>query len=356
MISAEKQRRIHRWRSGGGVCYVCGQCLKSPFHPTMDNDVPIIAEVCPVRLCLMRFDALADQQEAHLIDNYTFLQGRRDATVSFESELNKYYESHILPLNPDAFGKFKEQLAAIFEPAVAIMQRSVADCTIPSCTACNKAMVKTYEHTMAVYKSFPVTAGSVSAVMEGRTNKANNARKVIQQIALYFEYDSNNNTWRPKTSHKILLDSALWRCMAFLNLWRSSGSQRMRLIAVFYASFYIYNKIGCVERFEEWHAQTWRAYCMANFASGTFLGYTHTPPSERVIVARLQHVAAKLALEEAVPQRNPSAVYDEKSLLAFMSDKKGAKFGADRLLEYFSYNFKAVAGLPRLKAALATSL
>jgi hypothetical protein len=91
MISVEKQRRIARWRRGDGTCYVCGHCLKSPNTVPLndDVDVPIIAELCPIRMCLARFNALADHQDAHVVDNYTFLEGRRDTTVSFDSELNK---------------------------------------------------------------------------------------------------------------------------------------------------------------------------------------------------------------------------------------------------------------------------
>jgi hypothetical protein len=204
----------------------------------------------------------------------------------------------------------QEQLPVIFNPAVAIMQRTVADCTVPACTACNKAMVKTYEHTMAVYKSFRVTAGCESASMEKRSAPSNNARKVIQQIALYFEYveppAGSRGEWRPKTSHRILLDCALWRCLAFLKLW-SGGNQRMRLIAVFYASFYIHTAIGS-DRFDEWHTRVWRPYCMENFESGTFLGLTQPPIDERAVVSRLQHIATKMALLDTAAATPVSSV------------------------------------------------
>ena len=145
MVSVERQRRLDRWRRGDGVCYVCGHCLKSPFSSDglldSKDDAPSLSEICPIRLCLMRFNALADHQEAQILDNYTFLEGRRSTNTKFETELNKYYESHIRKLNPGAFEAFKLQYPAIFEAAVAIMQRTVASCTVPSCTVCNKAMV-----------------------------------------------------------------------------------------------------------------------------------------------------------------------------------------------------------------------
>ena len=145
MISVDKQRRLDRWRRGDGVCYVCGHCLKSPFSgdTTLDSrdDGPALSEMCPIRLCMLRFNALADHQEAHVLDNYTFLEGRRSSTTTFNAELEKYYESHIRKLNPGAFEAFKLQYPAIFGDAVAIMQRTVSSCTVPTCTVCNKAMV-----------------------------------------------------------------------------------------------------------------------------------------------------------------------------------------------------------------------
>jgi hypothetical protein len=145
MVSVDKQRRLDRWRRGDGVCYVCGHCLKSPFSSdTMldaRDDAPTLSELCPIRLCLLRFNALADHQEAHVLDNYTFLEGRRNTTTTFKAELEKYYESHIRKLNPGAFETFKLQYPAIFDSAVAIMQRTVSSCTVPTCTVCNKAMV-----------------------------------------------------------------------------------------------------------------------------------------------------------------------------------------------------------------------
>jgi hypothetical protein len=219
---------------------------------------------------------------------------------------------------------------------------------------------KTYEHTMAVYKNFAVTEACENAEMEERSNKANNARKVIQQIALYFDYFPSTEKWAPKTSHRLLLDASLWRCIAFLNMWSISGcvSQRSRLIAVFYASFYIYTCAGMM-RFEDWHARVWRQFCIENYESGSFLGYSHMahPIDTRVVVARLQHVSKQIAMVvcEDIP-RGLSQVYDERTMFDFMCAKKGADYGTDRLLKFFSYNFKNIKpAVPRLKSALAAT-
>ena len=77
----------------------------------------------------------------------------------------------------------------------------------------------------------------------GRTKPGNKARKVVQQIGLYFTYDGT--TWRAKPSEQLLLDAAIWRCIAFLFSWGKApagGGVRLRLIALFYASYYIYTK------------------------------------------------------------------------------------------------------------------
>lgn len=87
--------------------------------------------------------------------------------------------------------------------------------------------------------------------MESRTNPAHKARKVLQQIALFFDYDGIN--WKAKTSDAILLDGVLWRCIAFLHCWGQTGGIQMRLIAIFYASFYVYTKCSSLQnpmRFE----------------------------------------------------------------------------------------------------------
>ncbi len=216
---------------------------------------------------------------------------------------------------------------------------------------------------MAVYKNCALTAACENAAMEERNNKANNARKVIQQIALYFDYFPSTEKWAPKPSHRLLLDASLWRCLAFLNMWATSGcvNQRSRLIAVFYASFYIYTCIGdsAMMRFEDWHTRVWRQFCMTTYESGSFLGYNHmaTPIDTRVVVARLQHVAKQMTLvvcEDTVP--GMSQVYDERTLFEFMCAKKGAAFGTDRLLTFFTYNFKNIRhAVPRLKSALAAT-
>jgi len=215
---------------------------------------------------------------------------------------------------------------------------------------------------MAVYKNFAVTEACENAAMEERKAQANNARKVIQQIALYFDYFPSTGIWNPKPAHRLLIDASLWRCIAFLDMWASSGcvNQRSRLIAVFYASFYIYTCIGnsAMMRFEDWHTRVWRQFCISNYDSGSFFGYSHMahPVDTRVVVARLQHVSKQLALMICEDTTGISQVYDERTLFEFMCAKKGADYGTDRLLGFFLYNFKNIRhAVPRLKSALVAT-
>ena len=168
--------------------------------------------------------------------------------MSFLKDFDTHFKDDVRPLNPAAFDHFKEQVATnppsdVYNKAVTNMQRTVSDRTVPACQRCNKAMYRLYEHTMAVYRCFHVTAASDSVLLEKKTKAAHNARKVVQQIAIYFLYDGA--AWSAKSSAQLLLDAALWRCIAFLHSWGQTvlgGGVRLRLIALFYASFYIHAK------------------------------------------------------------------------------------------------------------------
>jgi hypothetical protein len=183
-------------------------------------------------------------------DEYTFLE--RGKGSSFMQKIDEHFEAHIRQLNPEAFDRFKPQVLnaeAVYNTAVATQQRTVAERTVPACHRCNLAMNRMYEHSMAVYRCFNVTAASESPLLETRTNVAHSARKVVQQIGLYFMYDGT--TWRPKPGERMLLEAAMWRCIAFLFSWGrapSGSGVRLRLIALFYASFYIHAKFSSLKK------------------------------------------------------------------------------------------------------------
>jgi hypothetical protein len=179
-------RRLDGWRAGEGVCYICGECIKAPrtvqqnsknYYCCFDSvgveneassganntvGADILVEECPIRLCLLRFNMLGEYQEAHLIDDYTFLDGHRiekNKKESFWQKFDQYYDECIHHLNPIAFERFKVQVPGdIYTKAMATMARAVSNRTVPSCQPCNRAMYRLYEHTLAVYRCFHVTS------------------------------------------------------------------------------------------------------------------------------------------------------------------------------------------------------
>ena len=104
------------------------------------------------------------------MDDYTFLDGKRNGT-NFMKEIDAHFDECILPLNTEAFDRFKGQVLnadnGVYNSAVSNMQRSVVDRTVPACQRCNRAMYRAYEHSMAVYRCFHVTAASDSPLLEG---------------------------------------------------------------------------------------------------------------------------------------------------------------------------------------------
>lgn len=193
MNGGNATRRLDGWRAGEGVCYICGECIKAPRRAPQQQQSPsyyccfdatavenelssiagnhiniigsdILVEECPIRLCLLRFNMLGEYQEAHLIDDYTFLDGHRTETKkgSFWQKFEQQYDEGLHHLNPIAFERFKTQVPGdILAKATATMARAVSNRTVPACQPCNRAMYRLYEHTLAVYRCFHVTSVSL---------------------------------------------------------------------------------------------------------------------------------------------------------------------------------------------------
>ena len=349
MPTGQKQLRLNRWRSSWGVCCICGQCIGAPLrHPAddaggiddaIDTDGLLLTKEDPVRLCMLEHNMLGVHQDAHLVDDYTFLEEKRTSKgPNFIPEFQTHFEEFIRPLNPVAFDALSVHVldqppSELYLQAVAIMKQTVTTRTVAACQRCNRAMYKLYEHTMAVYRCFDVTAMADFGPLEPRTIKANTARKVVQQIALYFVYDGARGAWHAKPSKQLLIDAALWRCIAFLYSWGQSGmgdGVRMRLIALFYASVFIHLtssdmkqmmpfEVLCIAalllRFffndsddnnkQDWHTYVWRPMSCSCFAEGTFLNMSQSevggvidivrrndgPECARIIIARMMSIA-----------------------------------------------------------------
>ena len=270
--SYDTRHRVNLWRRCMGLCCICGQIMASPQSSLMmmmlgenasstaaddpntntndddpqqqqsiDTDGRLLTEENPIRLTLLRYNALADMQFAHIIDDYTFLEGKRNAPKDhsvFKTELRTHFgrvraanpaaldrlwrqifPSEPLPSSSASFlsnpktkrpllasNKNKKKAAGgphphdhehekadddddddrLYERAVSTQKRVVDNLTVPSCKRCNKAMDRIYSHVLAAYRCFSLTRDSDVPQLEGREATTLMAGRLLQQIALYF--------------------------------------------------------------------------------------------------------------------------------------------------------------------------
>jgi hypothetical protein len=404
----DTRQRIAIWRRCMGLCCICGQMMASPqfalpieAQVTQDNnataeadddnnsisaidtDGRLLTEESPVRLAFLRYNALADMQFAHIIDDYTFLEGKRNTPKDFsvfKDELRTHF-ARIRPASPEALDALYSQIMTtpnanrLYERAVSTQKRVVDNLTVPSCRRCNKAMDRIYSHVLATYRCFPLTRTSEVPQLEGRDATTIMAGRLLQQIALYFQPPPSHKKkmeWEPKTDHDLLCDANLWRCIAHLWNWGQSpigGGVRFRMIALFHASHFVYlnSRLRGSMPFETWHVHVWRPYLMDTYPrANTFLG-TEQQEAARLfdlvttkngaqwdseLRARLmrivdtldemqsqqqQLVERALRLEQALTQAN---VVDETSLILNLRQRYegNAQRALHVLLEFFQYN------------------
>lgn len=313
------------WRRCMGLCCVCGVPMACPqsalrfaaVHDDDDDDddggggdagggvVPIdsdarlLTEEEPTRLTLLRFNALGDYQFAHVVDDYTFLEKRRNK-VSFRSEFAKH-KALVVATHPEAMACFEATVLDgpnqdVYIAGVGVNRRVAEGLTVPCCRYCNKAMDREGAHVLATYRCFELTRDSDVPLLESTSKEAIAAKKVVQQIAFYFKVSmmpalllpktgkkkstaTNNNVvvWAAKTEDQLLRDASMWRCIAHLWNWGRSeggGGVRFRMVAVFHVTYYIYlqSRARDVVSFEAWHVHCWRPYYMTHFAADSFLG------------------------------------------------------------------------------------
>jgi hypothetical protein len=413
-------RRTDNWRRCMGLCVICGQPMAAPqfrladgrvstgafwddgnnnnnnnnnngdgdddvdsdatFFTAIDSDGRLLTNECPARLALMRFNALGELQAAHLVDDYTLLEAGRNKT-SFRKQFAKY-EPLALAAHPAALGLFKTQVMddpteRIYAAATAMGRRVVADLTICGCRRCNKAMDRVPAHVNAVYRCFAVTRHSDVPALESNEKKATAVKKVLQQVALFFEplFDSGGVVvgWRAKSEDKLLRDAAAWRCIAHLSNWGLSpmgGGVRFRMVAVFHAAHHIYlaSSLRGLMDFQTWHLHLFRPYYTRHHEANTFLGMRQTEVArlfdlsrkdgrrwEEVLHGRMRAVGD--ALEGVYPDQPVAAitrfeetlagagVVDELSLLRFLSQReRAAKPAMAKLLSFFRYNLSGGSG------------
>ena len=313
--------RTNTWRRQEGLCLICGQPVAAPlyrqgasgrvalprqqpqqrqeeddeeeaFVAAIDSDGRLLTQECPVRMSLLSYNALGEFHASHILDDYTLIEVSRSKT-SFRAEFAKH-EALLRAANPHAVDLFKakvlneasEEAKALYSKAAGLGKRVIGELTVCACKRCNLAMNRIPAHAMAVYRCFSVTRDSDVALLEDtHSATANAAKKVIQQMALFFTpcYADDGvvvNDWRVKNEEQLLLDGALWRCIAHLSDWGGSppaGGVRARLIATFHAAHFIFLKNSSLRDtdvdFTAWYTHVWRPFYMAQFPTpNTFFG------------------------------------------------------------------------------------
>lgn len=338
-----------------------------------------------IRVALFKYSLLGGMEACHIIDQYTYLKPKDSA--GFRKVLNEN-KSIIEALGGnflvDAFENGN------YEKAADYCQRVAAKRVVPGCRACNSAMNRSNALADIVYRCFPPTATLHIPELEDSTSKTgrviskgNVIKKLIQQIALFFtphpfpssstshgasKVDQGEATakvvWKAKDESLIMLDAAVWRCVANLCMWGKSGNFRFALIGIFYAAVYIFERLRMADMilFNDWHLHVFRIFYMTTYAPRTWFGMTQMEASItfdttkkdgvqwcNAVTGMYMDAACDLVDTFFTKQVNmvkigtfkdllTAHVYDEKSMFILLSKKYGPKEGITTLLRFFMYN------------------
>ena len=242
-----------------GLCCICGQPIASPqpartdgliaaagddggpgtmrMAAALDSDGRLLTEETATRMALLRFNALGDYQFAHVVDAYTFLQNDRRrqppplpaadnegegeeeekalasknskkkgttaaaaSSSHFRSDFLRYWDPYLQGFGLEEFKKaVVDDLASPAYMTALLTQRRAAERTVvPACRRCNKAMDRPQSHTMAILRVRFASSPISQHLLELNTQKALAARKVLQQVALYFQPDPKDGRWEAK--------------------------------------------------------------------------------------------------------------------------------------------------------------
>jgi hypothetical protein len=340
------------------------------------EDSLLLTTTCPIRLVMIGHNVLGTRQNCHLVDRYTFLE-KNIVGASFKEQFRKYKDS-ILEISP-VFSTFEEDIqrvqtsslhVTVYDEAAATCKRIADSTTISGCALCNKAMDRDIMHINATYRCFGPTKDANIAKLEANTKDSIAIKKVVQQIALYFVPTST--VWKAKSGEKLMLDGALWRCIAHLCAWGLSKQFRFRLIAIFHAAHYIYltSRVNGSIEFEDWHLHLFRDFYIKTFHnSNSWFGLSLGEVSSmfnlsqkwgdqwlNLVKGRLETIGGNMdSIYEFKPLYKISQFQDEitkyvsneRTLINFVCSKnkkvdhKQVQQGLDRLLYFFKYNISS---------------
>jgi len=430
-----KGSEIQKWRKCLGMCLICGQPfgIKSKYIPAKDNGIPaekktdietefvveddfevsledfgisnkksenvedaieklLLQEECSIRMVFLQFNMLAEQQDCHVIDQYTFLE-KKNKEESFvplmEANKAEIYRIDKLRLFVSFFddvlkdqytvsqGKKVSVQSSILDQAMATCRRIGDKYIFAGCKRCNLCMNKPNFHVDVVWRCFTLSENADYPELESRNAKAIKLKKLIQQIVFFFDYGKKESVveWKAKREMDILLEVNMYRCVSNLCYWGYSSKFRYRLIAIFHVSLILFHRstIQNSISFEDWHIHFFREAYMKMYKSDTFFGVKYiqialifdlTLKKGRDWVLFVQSKISEMEkkLEKMYPMKDVNRIYylnekiqsevhDEKSLVAFLCGKDSIEEGTERLLDYFKYSVCQSPANLKLKVA-----
>jgi hypothetical protein len=376
------------WRSVAGVCLLCGQPLGiepprskvlESFEAAQEEEEEDEAEPSEayenfVRVALFKYKLLGSSESCHVIDRYTHLP----PTLQDFLKVLHQQRRVVAALGGDLAGDLKAD-PGLFDKAADYCQRVAAKVVVPGCRACNVAMLRTNTHADIVYRCFPPSAGlsfpelEDSQTKEGRVvSRGIQTKKVVQQIALYFRPPAagEGGGWTARDDHEIMPLACLWRCIANLCMWGRDGMARYRVVAVFYASMWLYERLALRDLmpFIEWSVHVFRPFYMEAYAvkedmptffgmerrtaAVTFNAQLKAGPVWCEVLQELLTTKPKDAVEaylrDRVCLRSVARfrsmldlhVHDERSLFCYLSQTTGSHAKAvESIMSLFMFNF-----------------
>jgi hypothetical protein len=351
----------------------------------------LLREECPIRMVFMQFNMLAEQQDCHIIDQYTFLE-KKNKEESFVHGMNanraemfkidklRLFQSFFEDVLKEEYelsqGKKIVVQSSILDQAIATCKRIGDKYIFAGCKRCNLCMNKPNFHVDSVWRCFSLTEKADYPELESRNVKAIKLKKLVQQVAFFFDYEKNETIiWRAKREKDIVLEINMYRCVSNLCYWGYSYKFRFRLIAIFHASFILFQRstIQNSISFEDWHIHFFRELYMKLYKPDTFFGVKYIQialifdlslkkGSDWTLFIQSKLIEFEKKLEKTYPMKDANRIYylnekiqsevhDEKSLVAFLCGKDSIEEGTERLLDYFKYNVCQSPSNAKLKEA-----
>ena len=396
------------WAQAVGCCIVCGtpmslrsarrvakegsadttaQRQQDPDEDdTEDTSSSPLLEESNIRVALFRFNLLGDMHDSHVVDKYTMITSAAAFQKRLESEAKLLADIDAEGLLADITTLRPGAAATDLGRAVALCLRVVDRTKVAACSACNFAMKRENAHAAVTYRCFPNTAAKHIAELEDRSqlekakSKGNTLKKLVQQIAFYFDPPeaeppepgdaagaagaaARRGHWAVKDERDMFMDAAIYRCIANLCLWVAQLDPRFRMIAVFYAAWYVYHaQHHRTYDFMTWHVHVFRDFYMDRYPNPTGWFGIALPQATRAfderrqeglawvstVRTRLDTFAAALqqhelsVLDHGVVERFRAAaarsVVNEKTLLVFACRKHAIPDSLRAILRLLIYN------------------